>query len=176
MADELTVLRRQRGGNIGYVKRIISESNTVISDAAIGDEEKETTLLANKEILCEKKQTIQEIHEKILPKLVEENDINDEITTVSDCFKDVGKVVFAINKWIEKKCFSVKVPASPSPIPTPTHTRLPKLVLSNYDGDPLMYQSFWDNFESTVHKNKSLDEVSKFNYLKGLLEGEAGVT
>ena len=98
MADELTVLRKQRGGNIGYVKWIITELNTVISDETIGDEDKETTLLANKEILCEKNQTIQEIHEKFLRKLEEENDIKDEITTVSDCFRDLGKVGFAINK------------------------------------------------------------------------------
>ena len=49
MADELTVLQRQRRGNIGYVKRIIADSNKLLADQNIDDEEKEASLLANKD-------------------------------------------------------------------------------------------------------------------------------
>ena len=63
--------------------------------------------------------------------------------------------------------------ATHSTMHAPVQTHFPKLVLSSFDGDPLLFHSFWDNFKGTVHKNQSLDDVSKFNYLKGLLEGEA---
>ena len=52
-------------------------------------------------------------------------------------------------------------------------TRLPKLYLKGYDGNSLAFQPFWDTFKTTVHNNESIDEVSKFNYLKSLLEGKA---
>ena len=35
------------------------------------------------------------------------------------------------------------------------------------------WMSFWDSFDSTVHKNPSISKVDKFNYLNSLLEGPA---
>ena len=52
-------------------------------------------------------------------------------------------------------------------------TRLPKLHLNTFDKNPLAFQPFWDTFNSTVHSNRALDDVSKFNCLKSLLEGKA---
>ena len=120
-----------------------------------------------------KKGAIQELHERILEKLEEERDIDEEITIVSDCVKDIGKVTFAADKWIEKKYYSTKLSASTSSKCAPdqtrlpklacpnslAQTRLPKLVFSSFDGDPLLFQSFWDNFEGTVHKNESFDDA-----------------
>ena len=33
--------------------------------------------------------------------------------------------------------------------------------------------SFWDSYESAVHKNKDFSDVDKFNYLRSLLERSA---
>ena len=33
--------------------------------------------------------------------------------------------------------------------------------------------SIWDSFEGAIHKQKDLTERYKFDYLKGLLDGEA---
>ena len=63
---DLTLLKRQRGGNIGYMKKIIDETNKLLSDEAGNKDEKETQLLSNKEILCEKEDTIRELHETIV--------------------------------------------------------------------------------------------------------------
>ena len=74
---------------------------------------------------------IQEIHGKILEKLEEEKDIEEEITIAPDGVKEIGKAVFAVNKWIENKYDSKKRLASPSTMYAPVQTRLPKLVLSS---------------------------------------------
>ena len=52
-------------------------------------------------------------------------------------------------------------------------SKLPKFQLIKFDGNPLKYQSFWDCFESAVHKDGDEDDISKFILLKGTLEGEA---
>jgi len=50
--------------------------------------------------------------------------------------------------------------------------RLPKLVLPSFDGNVLEWQSWWDQFDVSVHKTE-LPVIQKFTYLKNLLEGEA---
>lgn len=50
--------------------------------------------------------------------------------------------------------------------------KLPKLVLQKFSGDVLQWQSFWDQFVAVVH-NSDLPDITKFTYLRSLLEGEA---
>ena len=52
-------------------------------------------------------------------------------------------------------------------------TRLPKLNLPQFSGDPLAWQTFWDSFEAAIHFNTSLTGVQKFNYLRAQLQGDA---
>ena len=51
--------------------------------------------------------------------------------------------------------------------------RLPKLELKKFYGDILKWQSFWDSFESTIHKNDSLHDIDKLNYLRSQLQGDS---
>ncbi len=52
-------------------------------------------------------------------------------------------------------------------------SRLPKLALPTFDGNPLGWQSFWDSFCTAVHDNPYLSNVQKLNYLRAQLSGEA---
>ena len=52
-------------------------------------------------------------------------------------------------------------------------SRLPKLSLPYFSGDPLMWQTFWDSFSAAVHTNPNLTGVQKFNYLRAQLKGDA---
>ena len=54
-----------------------------------------------------------------------------------------------------------------------THAKLPKLELKKFHGNPMHWYSFWESFESAVHKNPNLSSVDKFNSLKSLLTGTA---
>lgn len=54
-----------------------------------------------------------------------------------------------------------------------TKSKLPKLVLPKFKGDLTKFRSFWDSYESAVHKNSQLSTIDKFNYLNSLLEGQA---
>ena len=52
-------------------------------------------------------------------------------------------------------------------------SRLPKLSLPYFSGDPLAWQTFWDSFDAAVNSNTSLMGVQKFNYLRAQLQGDA---
>ncbi len=51
--------------------------------------------------------------------------------------------------------------------------KLPKLTLPKFKGDVTKWNTFWDSYESAIHKNDAITKVDKFNYLSSLLEGTA---
>ena len=51
--------------------------------------------------------------------------------------------------------------------------KLPKLELPVFKGDPLEWQTFWDQFHISINQNEHLSDVDRFNYLKRYLSGEA---
>ena len=58
-------------------------------------------------------------------------------------------------------------------VPPQNICRLPKLSLPIFSGNPLEWQSFWDSFDTAVHRNPTLTGIQRFNYLKAQLMGEA---
>ena len=60
-------------------------------------------------------------------------------------------------------------------IPSASHatSRLPKLSIPTFTGDPLNWQSFWDCFDSAVNSNPTLSNVQKLSYLRAQLQGDA---
>ena len=51
--------------------------------------------------------------------------------------------------------------------------RLPILEIPSFSGDKLKWTEFWDTFEASVHKNTSIFDIEKLNYLLSKLSGEA---
>ena len=64
-----------------------------------------------------------------------------------------------------------------SQVVTPTFSnhvsRLPKLQLPTFSGNPLEWLTFWDSFNVAVNSNPNLEGVQKFNYLRAQLTGDA---
>lgn len=54
-----------------------------------------------------------------------------------------------------------------------TSVKLPKLEISYFSGNKLKWVEFWQSFESSVHRNRNLSDIEKFNYLRSKLSGEA---
>ncbi len=53
------------------------------------------------------------------------------------------------------------------------HVKLPKLSLKKFGGDITKWTTFWDIYESAVHRNSTLTNIDKFSYLNSLLESTA---
>ena len=54
-------------------------------------------------------------------------------------------------------------------------SKLPKLTLNKFNGDPKCRQEWWDSFCVAVHDNSAISTVEKFTYLRSLVEGSAAV-
>ena len=52
-------------------------------------------------------------------------------------------------------------------------SRLPKLQLPTFSGNPLEWLTFWDSFDVAVNSNPNLEGIQKFNYLRAQLTGDA---
>ena len=65
------------------------------------------------------------------------------------------------------------VASSPVPVVSSSsnnfRTNLPKLIIKQFDGDILNWQTFWDQYYSSVHIKTNISEIDKFMYLKSLL-------
>ena len=54
--------------------------------------------------------------------------------------------------------------------------KLPRLELKRFNGDPMKWLEFWENFERNVHDNPGHSDVHKMSYLKAYLDGPASTT
>ena len=54
-----------------------------------------------------------------------------------------------------------------------SHSKLPRLQLPKFSGDPTQWQSFYDSFVQAVDKNPNFSDIEKMKYLLGQLEAEA---
>ena len=54
--------------------------------------------------------------------------------------------------------------------------RLLKLSLPKFTGDVTKWNTFWDSFQSAVHRKEGISNIDKFNYLNSVLEGVAART
>ena len=47
--------------------------------------------------------------------------------------------------------------------------KLPKLVIKEFDGSVLNWQSFWYQFKSTIHSKSNISNIDKFSHLTSFL-------
>ena len=171
---------RTRAGHRAHATKIANQSKIWLANKNVNtEEEKEkmaTELVTNTQILQDKIRDLKYMDEKIAELIEDDQEYTDEIVANGDYNKELLKAVVESNRWLdsyEKKKEGAAV-MSPKPQKTKrSKSKLPKFQLIKFDGNPLKYQSFWDCFESAVHKDGDEDDISKFILLKGTLEGEA---
>ncbi|KRY25402.1 hypothetical protein T03_14465, partial [Trichinella britovi] len=49
----------------------------------------------------------------------------------------------------------------------------PRAPLPKFDGDILQFKSFWDQFESSIHQQEGLNDITKLLHLRSCLSGSA---
>ncbi|XP_064489069.1 uncharacterized protein LOC135400935 [Ornithodoros turicata] len=121
------------------------------------------------DLLAVKESALIELNASIEELTIEDEDFN-EVLTGSQAYED--KICLA--KSVAKQVLSnppTDAPLSSNPRNrNSTSVKLPKLEISKFDGDLRNWESFWDQFDSTIHSNESLSMVDK---LKGYLTGKA---
>ena len=131
---ELTKLKKRRGGNARYVRKVIGEVLTLLNGTS---KDMKIQLEARKDILSDKEKVLKDYHEKIMDLLEADEDIEKEVHAHSDLATDIRKCFHSINSCVPKTSDSLAHKASS------TYARLPKLRLKSFDGDPLEFLPFW---------------------------------
>ncbi|XP_064456921.1 uncharacterized protein LOC135367560 [Ornithodoros turicata] len=57
-----------------------------------------------------------------------------------------------------------------------TAVKLPKLEIPKFNGDLRNWNSFWDQFDSTINRNQSINKIDKFKYLRSYLTDKAAIS
>ena len=162
----MTDIARRRGHK-AYATKLMNEAEEFLKH---GDTSDKVQLLSYKETLAERSDIIQALDDKILLDTKEE-EIEKEILSSSEYHMKVRTILVSLNEALGKLSTS-NVDSMPSIQRNQESAKLPKISLKSFSGDVLCFQEFWESFNSAVHSNQTLDTISKFNYLRGLLEGQ----
>ena len=126
---------------------------------------------------------LKQLDEEILG-LVEEEKIANGIEQSDDFREGIYSVVVELDGALSPA--SVTAPVSPSTTnhfavthmrprdsPPRSKVRLHEITLQPFDGDLTAWTPFWDSFRAEIHENDALDNIDKFNHLRGLLQHTA---
>ena len=190
--DKAKSAKRSRAVRRAYATKILKETDVLLLNDHIDSIKHD--LRANEIILNDKLSELKSLDMIIQENITDDIEYAHDFAAAKDFQKDLLRTIIAIAYRLDGTPQTLSLSAGFSSVMTQTNrgnyseTRellindgttpnrgIPKLMLPKFDGSPLEFQSFWDNFESTVHKNDMLDDIEKFNYLKCLLEGKASV-
>ncbi len=65
-----------------------------------------------------------------------------------------------------------KTPEVETKVVAQQNSKLPKLQINAYAGEPMRWREFWEQFKNNIHLS-SLEATTKFSYLRELLTGKA---
>jgi len=159
---------RIRGGHRAYVSKLLIRVPEIAPDV-----EEQIELLR---ISLKGKLSVLEDLYKSIYGLVKEGNIGKEIEESEGIKDEIHLNLLKLDSLLKE----LKTPSQPSQVSTSSQatgstshsTKLPKLVLKKFSGDPKTWQEWWDSFKVAVHEN-GISNVEKFNHLRGLVEGAA---
>ena len=169
--------KRIRAGHKASATRILSQVDEILAASDPGSAVDMSKLTQLKLSLQEKLETLKQLDGEIL-ELTEEAKLEDEIGQ-ADSYKEG---IYSAMVKIDKLCLTTPTPSPAAPPSAPPagdertrsqRVRLPKLTLRSFNGDITTWTTFWDSYESAIHKSPDLSDIVKFNYLKSLLERTA---
>ena len=162
---------RQRVGNKVYLRRIVTETLDQIQNASTTQENPKFKVMVSRDVIADKLNLIKSFDVKILNTPTSEEDIGKEIIETGDFERYVQENILVIENWLKSREEEVRSSTLHYPLEPPnlsrininSHTRLPKQQVPSFYGDPLIFQSFWEIFDSSVNSNPNLDKISKFS-------------
>ena len=166
------VLVKQRSGHSAYAKQVTGNASKLLQTFRSDDKAK---LSVHQKTLSERLSIIDSLDNQILSD-TNEDEIEEEVIKSGEFRMEIMEVIehikdFLINFSSESGHSSTS--ASTTSSSSSSNAKLPKLKLKPFSGNPLYFQEFLDSFNSAIRENESIDGITKFNYLKNLLTGEA---
>ena len=169
-------IKSQRRGHKAYATKIMNDAQKIIDEPS---KSKKAEILALRKLLTDGLNTIDSLDNDILHNLTDDDEIETEILSSGDYRMCVEVVLVQLSDIMEELTITENTKEETDSVHSMKNTeseKLPKLHLKTFSGDVLSYQEFWESYRSAVHDNRQLDKVTKFNYLRSLLQGAAATT
>ncbi|GBN38120.1 hypothetical protein AVEN_60429-1, partial [Araneus ventricosus] len=170
MDDKSGRLKKKRGVTRTSVTKICKAIETELTKTDVNVDALEEML----EQLAVESNELKNLDSQI-EEFVSDDKLEKEVKEVAEYTQKIITWKFRATKKIHertKNVDSLNVPSSCYK-ESSSNIKLPKLSISKFYGQSSLWLSFWNSFESAIHENDSLSEVSKFNYLKAHLGGSA---
>lgn len=159
------MLNSKSGFEVATVSKLLKR----VPEIAADDEEQIELL----RISLKGKFSVLEDLDKSILGLVEEGNIDEEIEESEGIKDEIHLNLLKLDLLLKE----LKTPSQPSPVSTSSQatgstshsTKLPKLLLKKFSGDPKTWPKWWDSFKVAVHENGS-SNVEKFNHLRSQVE------
>ena len=166
MSDELN---RKRAACKGWVTRACGNIEKAVGDPNVTL----TKLMAVMDDFDARLAKLDEVHDEFELNSRDESKLMEDINAAGE-FRDkaMDKRGLATDKYNELYGGDVSGKGdNVTHVTASADIKLPKLNLPVFGGDVLQWPSFWDQFEANVDST-DLPVISKFSYLRTLLEGE----
>ena len=165
-------LQRKKAKHEGNKAHLLSVIEIVRSGLAKEDSTR-IELLALKSNLNKAIEKFNESYESLL-----DSETPDDIPGIVATNMKVLEPTYTLESEISVKLetFSISNPPSVGSVSTSSsgqNCKLPKLELPMFDGDPLQWQGFFEQFNASIHNNEQLTDIDRFSYLKRYLKGRA---
>lgn len=171
----------QRAGHRAHVNRIVKDAEVDLQADESSDVK--IRLEGYKVTLSEKISVLSKLDDEIAEYLSEEEDFTSEFEKAGEYRETMQRLIRVINTKVE-----LQLEKSPSAERSSMdqfdmsgsessqfrkHSKLPKLTIPLFKGNPLEWQSWWEGFHASVHANNDISPITKFNYLRSFLQGPA---
>ena len=165
----LPKLHSIRAGHRNYVESSLEET------AALLENIDENTIRKLKQLritLKEEIEIIKDLEDDIVDLTEDEDELMTEIREAGEFRRKVCEALLNIEeKTGTETQSSHEIPSQVQVISS--SSKLPKLKLKKFNGEVTQWLTFWDIYKSTIHDNPGLNVITKFSYLRDLLEGTA---
>ena len=135
------------------------------------NQQNELNLKAKKTCLTENIEKVKELDTKILDSLKTELDQILEYDIFHEILVKIDSCLYSL-KQPESEFSSLSIYTSNN-TSNKVEIKLPKPELFKFKSDITMWQTFWDQFNSSIHSNEDISDVNKFNYLHSFICDEA---
>ena len=152
-------------------QKTLEEARGCISDTR-ATQAKYLGLQNNIKRLCK---SLNEIDDEILAILEPEN-IEPDVSESMGIMEPVHEILAKITLKLENMRFKDSKESFERGYNKILNTKLPKLEFPVFKGNPLQWQSFYDQFNISIHQNKTLNDIDRFNYLRRYFAGQALAT
>ncbi|XP_037505817.1 uncharacterized protein LOC119382165 [Rhipicephalus sanguineus] len=180
-------LRKKRGA----IRAGVTRALTLLTDLLQQPDPDASQISGHMDYLKDREKALSQLDGVILATTDEQN-LDQEVGTAQEYNENILYAVSRAKFWLQERERNAGTQAratepGPSYLGSPNSgdaagqvrehrqrsVQLPKLQIPTFDGSLRGWQSFWDHFDATIHKNAELPRIEKFKYLLTYLTGSA---